>query len=259
AAERLRAAIRERPFATGLPLTASIGVADLGAVGHADRLMERADEALYWAKAHGRDAALTWSPAGAERVARAGAVTGAPAERMDALAGLADEAGPVRGHGRRVADLSVALAATLDWSPTRQARLHRAARVHDLGKALMPAALLHRAGPLTAAETEHVRRHPVLGASLASSALDAEQCAWVRHHHERWDAAGYPSGLGAGAIADGARILALADAWDAMTTGRPYRAALSRDAALAEVDRQSGAQFVPEAGALLRGALAWWA
>jgi HD-GYP domain-containing protein (c-di-GMP phosphodiesterase class II) len=82
-----------------------------------------------------------------------------------------------------VADLSVALVARLDGSPTRQARLHRAARVHDAGKALLPSELVGRPAPLTTLESAHVRQHPALGAALAGAA-----------HQERWDGAGYPDG-----------------------------------------------------------------
>ena len=261
AAERLRAAMRARPFANGLELTASIGICDLAEAADPTTLMERADQALYWAKAHGRDAALQWSAATAARVDRARALAGAPDERVDALAAIADEADPAPGggHGRRVADLSVALAARLDWSPRRQARLHRAARVHDAGKALLSDGLLARPGPLSPLEAAHVRQHAALGAALGTGALDTEQVRWVRHHHERWDGAGYPDGPAGDAIPDGARILALADAWDAMTTDRPYKPALPRDAALAEVDRLSGTQFMPDAAPLLGDALSWWA
>jgi diguanylate cyclase (GGDEF)-like protein len=261
AAERLRAAIRSRPFATGLPVTASIGVCDLGSAGDPAALMDRADQALYWAKAHGRDAALVWSPQTADRMTRASEPGGSPAQRLAALVRLAAfcEPGPGGGHAGRVAELAVAVAGRLDWSPVRQARLHRAALVHDLGKAAMPDSLLARRGPLTVPEAEHVRRHAVIGASMAGRALDAEQAAWVRHHHERWDGAGYPAALAGTAIPDGAQIVALADAWDAMTTARPYRPALSRSEALEEVDRQAGGHFMAGAGALLRDALRWLA
>ena len=146
--------------------------------------------------ANGRDAALQWSESIAARVDRTRTLAGAPDDRIDALAALADESdpGPDHGHGRRVADLSVALAARLDWSPTRQARLHRAARVHDAGKALLPADLLARAAPLATLEAVHVRQHAALGAALGAGILDPEQVRWVRHHHERWDGAGYPDG-----------------------------------------------------------------
>jgi HD-GYP domain-containing protein (c-di-GMP phosphodiesterase class II) len=128
-------------------------------------------------------------------VERARTLGGAPDERVAALARLADEtdAGAGGGHGRRVADLSVALAARLNWSPRRQARLHRAALVHDAGKALVARELLERPGPLHPVEAAHMRRHPTIGAELAAGALDPEQQRWVRHHHERWDGAGYPA------------------------------------------------------------------
>jgi HD-GYP domain-containing protein (c-di-GMP phosphodiesterase class II) len=103
-----------------------------------------------------------------------------------------------------------------------------------------------------------VRQHAALGAALGADVLDHEQARWVRHHHERWDGAGYTDGPGGHDIPDGARILALADAWDAMTTDRPYRRALGTDEALAEVERLGGRQFMPDAAALLRDALQWW-
>jgi cyclic di-GMP phosphodiesterase len=81
----------------------------------------------------------------------------------------------------------------------------------------------------------------------------------VRHHHERWDGRGYPAGAAAERIPDGALILSLADALDAMTTGRPYRRALAPDAALAEIDRLSARRFMPGAAALVRHAQSWWA
>ena len=77
--------------------------------------------------------------------------------------------------------------------------------------------------------------------------LDAEQASWIRHHHERWDGAGYPGALAGDAIPDGAQLLALADAWDTMTNGRPYRAALTPDNALAEIDHCAGTHLRPDA------------
>ncbi len=234
AAQRLRDAIRSAPIGT-LAITASMGVCDLETAGGA--LLERADEALYWAKTHGRDAALAWSPDAARRLA----------------AGFGDP----DGHGARTARLAVALAEVRGWGPHAQARLHQAGRVHDAGKALLPHALLNRPGPLSALEREHVRQHARIGAAMGTGVLDPDQVAWVAHHHEDWDGRGYPDGLAGGAIPDGAQLLAIADAYDTMIAGRPYRPALARAEALAEIDRCAGARLRPDAGALIREALIW--
>ena len=132
AAHRLRDTIRERPFAAGLDVTASMGICDIATAGDGDALLRRADEALYWAKAFGRDAALVWSPATAARIERA-------------RDGDHDDA----DHGRRVAAIAIALAEARGWAPAAQARLHRAALVHDIGKVALPDAMLNRPGPLT--------------------------------------------------------------------------------------------------------------
>jgi len=236
AAQRLRASIRDVP-AAGLRITASMGVCDLAAALDGDSILRRADEALYWAKAFGRDACLVWSARSAARIA---------AVREDPYSCVDD-------HGARVASLAVALAA--DWDPAAQGRLHQAARLHDLGKAALPAGLLARPGALSDPELEHVRQHARIGAALAG--LDEEQSAWIRHHHERWDGGGYPSALAQAKIPEGAQLLALADAWDTMTSGRPYRAPLSTEEALAEVDRCAGTHLRPDAGVRIRAALAW--
>ncbi|MDA0166673.1 diguanylate cyclase [Solirubrobacter ginsenosidimutans] len=248
AAQRLRAAIDATPFAGGLRVTASMGICDLSTARSPENLLRRADEALYWSKAFGRDAALVWSARTAGRIAR-GRVGG-----LDALAEVAEPQ-----HGARVADLAVALAEALGWDPSRQARLHQAARLHDVGKAALPDKLLSRPGPLSGPELEHVRQHAAIGAGLAAGVLDPEQASWVRHHHERWDGAGYPAALSAQAIPEGAQLLALADAWDTMTHGRPYRAALTPENALAEIDHVAGTHLRPDAATLTRTALAWLA
>jgi diguanylate cyclase (GGDEF)-like protein len=253
AAERLREAIRGEAFPHGIAVTVSLGVCDLAAAGGAEALVARADEALYWAKAHGRDAVAAWSPETAR--ALAGAQGGF--EALAALATAVDPAGD-RRHAVRVADLSVSLAERLGWDPWRQVRLHRAARLHDVGKALVLPELRQRPGGLAAHEMAHMRGHARLGAGLAAGVLDAEQCTWIAQHHERWDGGGYPAGRAGEAIAEEAQLLALADAWDAMTSDRPYRAGLEPPAALAEIDRAAGTQLRPDAGELLRAARAWW-
>jgi HD-GYP domain-containing protein (c-di-GMP phosphodiesterase class II) len=182
------------------------------------------------------------------------AVTDPRADRADAfarLASAADGAEDSSDHGARVANLAVAMAAHLDWTPDRQARLHGAARLHDVGKLALPSTLIGRSGPLTADEMAHVDQHARIGASLASRVLDGEQEGWIAGHHTRWDDPATPP-------SDGAALVAVADAWDAMTTDRCYRPALTRTAALAEIERCSGRQFRPDAPDLVQHALSWW-
>ena len=117
--------------------------------------------------------------------------------------------------------------------------------MHDVGKLAIPDAVLLKAGPLSLGEYAALKAHAAVGSEIVSEAFDAEQVAWVRGHHERWDGRGYPEGLVAGAISDGAAILALADAWDAMTSARPYRPAGTPEDALDECRRERGGQFAP--------------
>jgi HD-GYP domain-containing protein (c-di-GMP phosphodiesterase class II) len=101
-----------------------------------------------------------------------------------------------------------------------------------------------------------VKAHAALGAEIVADVLSGGQVAWVRGHHERWDGQGYPDGIAAEAIPEGARILTLADAWDVMTSDRPYGVPLAREDALAECRRCSGTQFWPAAVDALERALA---
>lgn len=160
-----------------------------------------------------------------------------------------------RGHCERVARLVVSLADVLGWSARDAERLAEAALVHDVGKVCVPDDVLCKPGPLTPEEYALVRLHSSVGASIVAVALDAEQTSWVLHHHERWDGGGYPYGLSGRDVPAGASLLAIADAWDAMTT-RPETGALSRDEALEECYAESGAQFAPWSVVALPSALA---
>jgi HD-GYP domain-containing protein (c-di-GMP phosphodiesterase class II) len=119
--------------------------------------------------------------------------------------------------------------------------------VHDVGKILIPGEVLHKKGALDEEEWEAVRRHPLEGARmLLEVSAPAGVCRVVGEHHERWDGQGYPAGLRGGEIDFNARVVAVADAFDAMTSVRPYRPAARREAALAELERCAGTQFDPE-------------
>jgi HD-GYP domain-containing protein (c-di-GMP phosphodiesterase class II) len=119
--------------------------------------------------------------------------------------------------------------------------------VHDLGKIFIPGEVLHKEGPLSAEEWEAVRRHPLDGARMMRGVAAAEGVRRVvAEHHERWDGGGYPAGLSGEEIDFNARVVAVADSFDAMTSERPYRPAAGYAAAAAELERCAGTQFDPE-------------
>jgi putative nucleotidyltransferase with HDIG domain len=151
------------------------------------------------------------------------------------------------GHATRVTELALRLAAALEVSPQRVEAIKAGGPLHDIGKLELDRAILDKPGALDPEELEEIRAHPELGARMlqgVKSLRSALNC--VLHHHERWDGAGYPYGLGGEAIPLEARILAVADAYDAMISQRPYRAPRTREEALAEVERCAGSQFDPQ-------------
>lgn len=150
-----------------------------------------------------------------------------------------------RGHSGRVADHAAALARTIPGVDVDVVRV--GAQLHDIGKIGIREAILGKEGPLTVAEAEEVRAHPRIGEEILSPMLeDRRVLRIVRHHHERWDGAGYPDGLVGEDIPVEARIVAIADAYDAMITDRPYRPALSVQCAVVEIRAEAGRQFDPD-------------
>src|SRR6266542_734100 len=151
-----------------------------------------------------------------------------------------------RGHSVRVADLAVTLGEALGWVGARLDTLRLGGLLHDIGKLAVSAHVLAKPGPLSPDEVAAIRAHPVTGAKLLepiAAARPALSC--VLFHHERWDGSGYPTGRAGHDIPLDARVLAVADAYDAMTTTRPYRRAFTSDEARAEIARCSGTQFDP--------------
>ncbi len=251
AAERARLAVAATPFAGGVgAITASAGVADLTQASDAGSLLRLADGALYWAKAHGRNVTLRYSPEvvqelsateRAERLARSQGVTA-----LRALARAVDAKDPSTArHAERVAAVAVRLGSHMGWSQDRLILLEEAALLHDVGKIGVADALLFKPERLTPQEFTEVTTHARLGAEIVSDVLQPDQVTWVRGHHERWDGLGYPDRLSGTEIPDGARIVALADAWDAMTSVRVYGVPRSQAEALREVRACSGTQFDP--------------
>ena len=151
------------------------------------------------------------------------------------------------GHSARVTALALRIAEALSASERRLEAIRLGGPVHDIGKVAVDPAILHKPSTLEPDELEVIRTHPVVGAELirgVASLKPAVHC--VLHHHERWDGAGYPHGLAAHEIPFEARVLAVADAYDAMTSDRPYRSAMSHEEAVAEVERCAGTQFDPQ-------------
>ena len=131
----------------------------------------------------------------------------------------------------------------LGLEPRPVERLRLAALVRDIGYEKLSSGLLEKPGPLTAQEWTEVRRGPELSAALLSGSAFDDVREWILHHHERWDGTGYPAGLSGGEIPVGARVLAVVDAYEAMTRDRPHQAAVSEEEAAAELWRNIGTQF----------------
>jgi len=150
------------------------------------------------------------------------------------------------GHSLRVVETSVATARNLGLPPSSVEQIRLAGLVHDIGKIGVREDILNKPGNLTGEEYQHVQYHCEIGEHILSHvAEDNEILQMVRHHHERYDGKGYPDGLSGEQIPLGARILAVADTYDAMTSQRPYRSAMSRKEALDEIRRCTSTQFDP--------------
>lgn len=147
-------------------------------------------------------------------------------------------------HNRNVCDYSISIAAKMNLPEELHKVISKAALYHDIGKISIPDSILFKRGQLTGKEWEIMRLHPVFGVELLSSKCNQVVNA-VRHHHERWDGTGYPDGMMAENIPLPARIIAAADAFDAMTMDRSYRKALPLEAAVQELREGAGTQFDP--------------
>ena len=246
-AERLRRATHRSFAEDPMGLTISFGVATFPAHGDDLRsLMRAADRALYAAKDLGKDRTAIYSPEVARVLARASGSQGgdlqlAPLMSLAEALDVRDTGNAV--HSRTVGRYARMMAVELGLSPERVERVRVAGVLHDVGKIGVSDPLLVKMGPLGDEDWRELKTHPEIGAQLLSRPELADLRSWVLAHHERPDGTGYPFGLSGDEIPLEARILAVADAYEAMTRGRVYREALGREAAREELRAGAGSQF----------------
>ncbi len=163
---------------------------------------------------------------------------------------LETRVGFMTGHSMRVAQYAVGAARKLNLSESQVESIRAMCYLHDIGMVGTADAVLRKTGPLSREEYEHVKQHTVVGDSILADSgfgFSPDERAVVRHHHERWDGTGYPDGLRGEEISVLARIVAVAEAFDAMTTERPFRQAMTWRKAVCELRENGGTQFDPEA------------
>jgi diguanylate cyclase (GGDEF)-like protein/putative nucleotidyltransferase with HDIG domain len=233
-------------------VTVSAGVATAPAhAGGRDELIRLADSALYWAKEYGKNRVRGYRPDVIELAELKRLASGPDrAARFRAAASLAravDARDVYTGsHSQRVAELAARTARRLGLAEEEVELTRLAASLHDLGKLAIPEEILRKPGPLTDPERIVLERHPQIGFRMLESLGVDPVADWVLHHHERWDGSGYPDGLPGEQIPLGARIIFVADAYDAMTSERVYRRRVGSEQAVAELQRCAGSQFDPE-------------
>ncbi len=248
-AERLRKRVRETLEDGGNGLTVSAGVAIFGRHGSTPQeLIAAGEQALLAAKRLGRDRTVIFSDEVASNLLELGlgAANELPTslETILSLAELVDvnQMGSAR-HSQVVGRYAEAMGEKIGLYPDDVQRLRLAGILHDVGKIGVRGSILAKPGPLTAAEMEEMRTHPEIGARIARNAGLSDIALWISAHHERPDGRGYPLGLSEGEIPLEARILAVGDAYEAMTNDRAYRSAMNESKARAELRRNAGSQF----------------
>jgi diguanylate cyclase (GGDEF)-like protein len=264
-AEKLRRFVALRSLAledgSVVSVTLSAGVAG-GFGGHLDlvTLVRDSDNALYSAKALGRDQVFVFrelqddsfikraaiAPSARERAVEVGrAALGAATDSLTAA--LGDRAGWNGRPSSMIASAATELGRAVGLPERELERIRVASLLHDLGKLAIPEAILQKPSELDEPEWRVIAEHPKIGQVVLEQAGALRDAATiVLHHHEWYDGRGYPHGLSGEEIPIGARIVAIADAYEAMVAGRPYRSAISHSEAIAELRRHGGVQFDPE-------------
>lgn len=226
---RIREAIRQHNKINGdMPLSMSIGYAVTEDTSDIKNLFKQADNNMYREKLHSNH-------------------SGRSAIVQTLMKTLKERDFITEGHADRLQDLVAAIARSISLPESSINDLKLLSQFHDIGKVGIPDSILFKPGPLTAKEFSEMKRHCEIGYRIAMSSPDLSPIAeWILKHHEWWDGSGYPLGLKGKAIPLECRILAVADAYDAMTSDRPYRKAMSHDDAVKELRKFAGKQFAPD-------------
>ena len=263
-AEKLRMLVQARRVDVGegvsIAVTVSVGIAGgQGANLHVAELIRDADAAMYSAKSLGRnqtfvfaepneDERIPRAPISAEGRARATEVGEAARHAAEAM--LASVINPLPHYRGKpspiIAAIAVRMAGALGLPPSEIERVRVAALLHDIGKVAVPAQILDKPGPLSPSEWQSVVQHPRIGQVIIDQIAALQDAGTIiLHHHERFAGHGYPHGLRGRDIPLGARIVAIADAYDAMIQDRPYKKRISHGAAIVELRSHAGRQFDP--------------
>jgi diguanylate cyclase (GGDEF)-like protein/putative nucleotidyltransferase with HDIG domain len=249
-AERLRIALREAFATENVPITISFGVASFPTQGQTyEALLGVADDALYAAKELGRDRTVIYSREVAGILTPIDHPNGPRNEHLATVLALAEaldvrDAATAR-HSETVGRYAELIAREMGLPPNVVGRVRLAGMLHDIGKIAVSDILLTKPAPLSDEEWIEMRRHAEIGARILANARLSDIGEWVLAHHERHDGDGFPFGISNGDIPLEARILAVADAYEAMTSDRAYRSAMPAEAALEELRRCAGTQFDP--------------
>jgi diguanylate cyclase (GGDEF)-like protein/putative nucleotidyltransferase with HDIG domain len=251
-AERARRQIAEDMGKKAIAVTCSIGLASYPADGMlSGELVDVADVALYHAKRTGGNRIFLSSkilskPPDEAEIAGVGTRPGSLSEVYDIASAVEAKDPYTYGHSKRVNIYAAALAEKVGFSSDEVSALSAAALLHDIGKVGIPEKVLNKKGKLSKEDWEAIKAHPRLGANIIGNIPKlAPAVNTILYHHERWDGGGYPEGLKAEEIPLEARILAIADSFEAMTSARPYRPALSLEEVVTELRQGAGFQFDP--------------
>jgi diguanylate cyclase (GGDEF)-like protein len=252
-AERLRRAVAKRTDGNGTKVTVSLGIADFPhTTDSAEQLIYGADAAMYWAKSAGKNRVGDWAKLlkhrtdgtlpwyADDRGVRVPDVVAA------LVAALAAKDPVTAAHTVRCSWYTAKLAEELGLGEEETSVIRLASLLHDIGKLAVPDEVLFKPGPLNEDEWTQMKQHPAAALHVLDQIRSiADATPVILHHHEHFDGSGYPDGLAGDDIPLASRILLVTDAFDAMTTDRPYRKAMPVEAATEELRRNSGSQFDP--------------